>query len=141
MATTRVQHDFIEKDGSTKWASGRELPSSTNPTAAAAVDWPTETRERSHSDPGGGATHLLSRGGLARHQNLDGRFEGSFGALGRPEHVHAKPWFRRREYFADGWTDRSIMRAAVRFCVSVSISIFPSLYKTAWIYRGAEWNA
>jgi hypothetical protein len=83
--------DFAEKDASTGHLRRRRT-------------------ERSHSDPGASVPLLLDP---ARHQNLDGRFEGSFGASGRPEPVHKQRWFRRKDYFTVGWTDPSIMRGAV----------------------------
>lgn len=44
----------------------------------------------------------------------DGQFPGSFaGTLRTKKDCHLIPWYRRREYFTEGWLDASIWRAAV----------------------------
>ncbi len=44
----------------------------------------------------------------------DGVFDGSFaGTALRPSETYIRPWYRRKEYFTEGWTDPSIWRAAV----------------------------
>lgn len=54
----------------------------------------------------------------AGHQNFDGAFEGSFAGAARDITVrHAQPWYRRREYYLDGWTDPVIWRSAVSACL------------------------
>jgi hypothetical protein len=102
-------YDFAEKDGSTDFTTGIFHPHMTTTGAQSQLLHRRRT-ERSHSDPGA-TVPLLDP---ARHQNMDGRFEGSFGASGRPQAVHRVRWFRRKEYFTVGWTDPSILRAAVR---------------------------
>jgi hypothetical protein len=64
-----------------------------------------QTRARPQSEPGANRT---------TKQNIDGAFGGSFGATARPSEVPVRPWYRRRSYFTEGWTDPSIWRAAVR---------------------------
>jgi len=57
----------------------------------------------------------------ARH-NQDGVFDGSFAGSARlTTEVYVRPWYERKEYFTEGWTDASIWRAAVRFLLSLSL--------------------
>lgn len=47
-------------------------------------------------------------------QRRDGQFPGSFaGTLRGQTKAHVVPWYRRREYFTQGWLDACIWRAAV----------------------------
>ena len=41
------------------------------------------------------------------------RFDGSFAPHARPEQARVKPWYKDRDYFLSGWTDKSIWKAAV----------------------------
>lgn len=49
------------------------------------------------------------------HTHDDGAFDGSFaGTARRRTEAYVLPWYLRRQYFTEGWTDASIWRAAVR---------------------------
>ncbi|KAH6626783.1 aquaporin-like protein [Chaetomium sp. MPI-SDFR-AT-0129] len=60
-------------------------------------------------------------------QKIDGAFQGSFAGTGRDTTiVSSRPWYRRREYYLSGWTDRTIWRAALVECVATACSIYLS---------------
>jgi hypothetical protein len=51
---------------------------------------------------------------LPGHRHLDGAFQGSFAGTARDiTVVYVRPWYRRRDYYLDGWRDAVIWRAAV----------------------------
>lgn len=81
----------------------------------------TKQSKPGNSVPTGSAVHLSSSL-LAEEpvpeppnsQDIDGAFEGSFAGTARDATLlHVQPWYRRREYYLEGWTDPVIWRSAV----------------------------
>ncbi|KAH8881927.1 aquaporin-like protein [Thozetella sp. PMI_491] len=57
----------------------------------------------------------------------DGAFDGSFGGTARANTVlPTAPWYRRREYFASGWSNASIWRAAVMELIMTALLCYLS---------------
>jgi hypothetical protein len=68
---------------------------------------------------------LLQVGSIA-HRN-DGSFEGSFAATSRRlDTASIIPYYRRRSYYLDGWTDGAIWRAACIECCATSALVYLS---------------
>ncbi|KAK4157515.1 aquaporin-like protein [Chaetomidium leptoderma] len=58
---------------------------------------------------------------------VDGAFEGSFAGTARDITVlHTRPWYRRQEYYLEGWSDPVIWRAAVDECLATAGFIYLS---------------
>lgn len=53
-------------------------------------------------------------GGNRYSYRVDGAFGGSFAAGARDLRQQPLPWYRRRSYYVDGWTDPIVWRSAVR---------------------------
>ncbi|KAJ9134660.1 Aquaporin-like protein [Pleurostoma richardsiae] len=59
------------------------------------------------------------------HHNRDGAFDGSFaGTARRKTQVYVRPWYRRRDYFTEGWTDASIWRAATVEAFATALLVY-----------------
>ncbi|KAK4127974.1 aquaporin-like protein [Parathielavia appendiculata] len=53
------------------------------------------------------------------------RFEGSFAGTARDITVrHVRPWYRRRDYYFEGWRDPVTWRTAIDECVATACSIY-----------------
>ncbi|KAK3897224.1 aquaporin-like protein [Staphylotrichum tortipilum] len=72
-------------------------------------------------------SHTAPLATLPGHRHLDGAFQGSFAGTARDiTVVYVRPWYRRREYYLDGWKDAVIWRAALVECVATACSIYIS---------------
>ncbi len=61
----------------------------------------------------GGEQGRVSAKQPAMHSN-DGAFDGSFaGTIRGNTELYVRPWYRRKEYFTEGWADASVWKAAV----------------------------
>ncbi|KAK4100128.1 aquaporin-like protein [Parathielavia hyrcaniae] len=61
----------------------------------------------------------------SKTQPVDGAFPGSFAGTARDITVHhARPWYRRREYYLEGWRDPVIWRTALVEFVATACSIY-----------------
>jgi hypothetical protein len=85
-------------------APARTEPVTSTPKVASGAD--TETYR---SRPGNG----VSLRKPVEYQR-DGAFDGSFAGIARSKtEFDVKPWYLRKTYFTEGWTNASIWRAAV----------------------------